>query len=259
MDTRTQMQRHTQNSVCSTNIIKDVQLAKYHPRINNDSQQNFDAAMNYIFMMLGITGANLPSRETRQVMREHMMSPNFNYSNLDLKCAFTLYVQGRLDFTENHYQNLSIFFIEKVMQSYKRYSVTLKNEELRQEPGRPTAAEYHRIMVEGCLFCFEQYKTKHVLFDFGNPTFEYLEKKNILVVTEGKRLAAHDKAKHIMKVESMNKQMAGMAKEPMRLMMEAIENNAHDLVTVKAKKVLLQEFFNDLIETETELTDLLEN
>jgi len=240
-----------------TNVVSAIHSAKNQARIKDDSPQNFDMTMTYIYQMLGITGTNLPDREKRAIIREHMMSGEFNYSNLDLKCAFTLYVKGKLDFTENHFQNLSIFFIEKVMQSYKRYSITLKQEEINRDPGRPSIEEYHRIMIDGCLYCFDEYNRSGRLYDYGNPTYEYLKTKGLINFTDDVENDAFEKAKNILKAEQLNKHMAGMAKDPLKLMMESIENNAHYLVTTKQKRVLLQMYFDNLIEFETELKEVI--
>lgn len=251
------LQRPQNLGACS--IIERVEIAKTDPRVRDEETERMNQTLMYVFALLGIRGDNLPDEGERLVLRDYFSQQNFNYSLLDIKNAYTLYVQGKLDFSESHYQTFSVIFLEKVLQSYRRYCNNLPQKPAPQltEKTQPTNEEVFKIMVQGAITCFETYIKTGQLIDLGNVNYDFLSKEEHIKFTDELKWQFYNQAKEALKAEKLSSVMAGKETTPLQKLLTEIEGNNFDVVVKKAKKIAIEEYFKGLIEMEMTLHEVL--
>jgi hypothetical protein len=218
-----------------------IRQARNLPRISTLPDKEIGLVLNVIFSLLGVP---LPDTFDRDVLIRYVKNHMMRYSAIEFDIAFTLYIQGKLDYNGEHYGKPSPLFIENVMQSYARYSfpiITRKNEP-EPEPVPLSDAEQYNSLKKHCLEVFEEYKGTGRLLDYGSVKFRFLEVQGIINLTPERKREIMEMAK---------KQTAAIAKPGIKFVVYDTDD-----LKEESRLLALKIFFSDLIETGTELKDL---
>lgn len=127
--------------------------------------------------------------------------------------------------------------------------------ELEMKEKELTPEEKEKIIHDGCLILFEQFKSGKKINDAGNVTYNYLEKKGILNFTiERKQSIKAIVIKNILNKENgkLFKSTNHKERNIIKKYIDEIEKGERkeDLI-VECKKYALNLFFKELIETDT--------
>lgn len=118
---------------------------------------------------------------------------------------------------------------------------------------QPSQEEKERIVKEGVLKMFEDYKKGGNILDSGNVSYNFLNGAGLLKPTIEKKMEYMDQAKAELRNEAINNK----GNRPLSKVLEDVLQD--ELVTSRAKRLALKEYFDGLIEFETELSDELKS
>lgn len=242
------------------NMVAQVEQAKKAPRVNACTVDQTKQTLLYVFALIGLTGSTLPDEGQKMVLIDYLHRELTGYSLQDIKNAFTLYVQKKLDYTEKHYYNFSVMLLENVMQSYKRYCVNIPSFSRPALPQKtdPTPAEIEERNKRGCINCFARYGHTGTLQDIGNATYDYVTQIGLMRLDDDKKWEYYNKAKKTVIDISTAKSMMGKLPEKLSTIMQRITNGTETSIAQEAKRLALASWFDELIEMDTELKDLIE-
>lgn len=132
--------------------------------------------------------------------------------------------------------------------------LTLKNASMQQEK-EVTEAEANEIIKNGVIEQFENYKAKGIFLG-SDVSYNYLERQGLLILTAERKKEIFEQIK--LDVLNENKRNIGIT-DTKRVIMANIENMLanNEFLKAKAKKYALKEYFDNLIEMETDLKDLI--
>lgn len=124
-----------------------------------------------------------------------------------------------------------------------------------------TVEEKKRLVHEGALKSFEEFKEKKYIYDSGNVTYNYLKSRGIINFTKERTDKMYLEAKA--ELISAKKQSRGSVKEFSiigdinRAISDLEGGKRKEEILIEAKRKALNIFFAELVETETDLTELL--
>ena len=124
----------------------------------------------------------------------------------------------------------------------------------------PTEAEKKAIIKQGAINCFEAYRTKGVLFDAGNVTYNFLKAQKLLEYPATVKEEIMAKAKEIM----LN-QETGKLTDPtyfgqhqsIKAAIEQIRQGVSVPLVSECKRLTVKRYFDNLIEMDEKLEDQL--
>lgn len=249
-----------QSKTGASNMIERVNEARKLPRIKDETRENITQVLRYVFVLLGFRGDNLPDRNESAVFMDYFLDGNLNYSLMDIKNAFVLYVKGKLDYSTSHFQHFSIMFLESVMQSYSRYRnlLPVSNSLQLETETELTETEINRLVKNGCIDAFDLFKKTGNYVDYANVTFNYLDKAGLIQYSDDERKEFYQQAKNDILSEAGKKKMlqTHLSSDLNKLIKEVI-GGCSETVISRAKKYMLWDYFNNLIDEGKELSELL--
>jgi len=240
-----------------TNLVAIVQAAAAAPRIYAAREEELKTTLVNIYAMLGMRADQVPETEEKNLLHNYIRQQLKGYSLPDIKIAFMLFIQNKLDFSEVLYGKFSILFLEKVMQAYKRWKVALPKQAPPQ-PEQPTQAEVNNIMRQGAIDCFVNYAKTGILIDFGNATYNYLDRIGQLRLTDDRKWKIHHKAIQTLKTQAMENALKAKQTKRLKDVIKQIDEPNSKPVIAQAKRIALTQYFDELIEAGLELKDLIE-
>lgn len=222
--------------------------AKELPPVCSEEIDKVIMTLQWCFAFLGIRAENLPDEAGRLVLLDYMTANIRNYSILDIKNAFTLYVQGKLDFHDGHFQNFSVLFLENVLQSYRRYVVNLpkKPAEKLPELPEPSPEEQEKRMIEGCIRLFDEYKATGEVNDYGNIYYDFLDRKKLIQLSYKAKWNTYHRAESELKNEAISMAMSYKGNDAVKSILNEIESNRGNIIVNRAKKIALAVVFDGL-------------
>jgi hypothetical protein len=259
MEKHSALQKHSG----TFNVIAMVVAAKNEMRIYEAGTEKIKEIIRYLLVMIGFPPEKYPDKTEILVLVDYMMKELRSFSLMDVKIAFTLYVQQRLDFKGSHYNKFSILFLENIMQSYNRYRVNLniKNDTPVDQP-EPDAEQIEQINREATLLKFKNYIETGTISDPGNASYNWLDKKGFIRFSIERKKAIFEEAKK----QAISEKSSQLGKEllhegnnvkQIKKEISAIRENG-DPAVIAAKKMALKEYFNDLIEIDARLDEILD-
>lgn len=131
-------------------------------------------------------------------------------------------------------------------------------EELNMPP-EPTAEEKEALVLKGVLDSFAEFKKTRFVYDTGNITYNWLDSKKIIPFTTERKKDIIKKAEANIRSEMMGKiQVALSSIERNKIKAEMDGLSDKDIrIKSEAKRVALNLFFKELVETDTELSDYI--
>jgi hypothetical protein len=107
--------------------------------------------------------------------------------------------------------------------------------------------------------CFVRYARTGHLIDFGNATYNYLDRIGQLRLTDERKWIIWQKATDLLKAEAMENALKMRAGTKLKDIIAEINKPDSQPVRAQAKRIALAQYFDELIESELELKDVLEN
>lgn len=238
------------------NYIEKVQQAAFQTKLPYMKNADIQKQLMIVMALLGFRPENFPDDNEKKIIIDYMRTQMGAYSLADIGLAFTLYIQGKLDYNEKHYGKFSVLFLENVMQSYKRYKVALPKQPIEHQLPEISKEETERLVRHGALTCFQTYFQYQKLFDFGNVTYDYLDRRGHINLTDARKRVIWDEAKKNLKSQAGIKAMSGRETTKLTDILERIETK-NEGVKSEAKRIALREYFDFLIQTEQQLKDII--
>lgn len=226
------------------------------PKIIDESLQNIAAHIKRIFMILGISGNNVPQDlEFDFLVRTYKLSFS-QFTLKEIELAFKLAINLTIEYNLNLYDKMfSVVYVSDLMKrytDYKRQSTEYQKSRVEFIPEK-SEAEIYAIMKTAALDSFTEYKK-------GNPEYvkfyiyDWLNRNEILVPTLERKKTAMIRAKEQIEAELNSKK--GLISRSRLIDLERMLLG-EGVQIARAKELNLKEFFDDMIETGTELIDLI--
>lgn len=174
-----------------------------------------------------------------------------------------------LDNTFGEWYGLSNKTYRQWVRGYLGYSVRIDANKKQSQflkhslhkPKELTDSEKEKIIIDGVFRAFEDFKKKGDCSDLGNVTYSYLDKKGLISFTKDRKWDFYREAKKKKRRELEMKMEISVNRHELESVSSILEqldlNKVNDDVLTEAKQVALCQYFSDLIETGTELKDLL--
>jgi hypothetical protein len=138
---------------------------------------------------------------------------------------------------------------EKRLKVKKTLLEAKENEKI--EPAKKTEAEIDAIMRDACLRSFDDFKKKILVVDAGNVKYNYLVKCGLINFTKERKQEIRAIVESRMRTQAIENRQKS----------ETIEKSIAKILTEsiisESRREALVVFYKDLVETETELIDLL--
>ncbi len=238
---------------------KNLQLfntARESSTIKSVDDTAIRAMLLYVMKMVGVI--NLPTETEEVVLLDYIHGSLADHTLDEFKLAFKLYCDGRLDTDREHFQKLSGLYIGRIMESYRRwrYSYVKLIVDQADQPHTPTSEDDEKIK-QGCLRAFKVYKETQYFQDFGNVYFRFLERKEILTLSNERKHEIFLRAEEIYK--ALQVQLLDSIREIVDNIRTASSSDK-DRAKVQgiAREIALKEYFDFLIENEIPIETLFE-
>lgn len=145
--------------------------------------------------------------------------------------------------------------------SVKRQETIKKRDELSiVKPVELTEEEKKKIIHEGCLLVFEEFKAKGHVVDMGNVNYNYLDSMGVFTWAKGRKFDFIRQAQEVLRAESQNSLEATkdvFERKKIREGLEEINSAQSTKVIARAKRIALNTYFKDLVEMGIELKEQL--
>lgn len=232
-------------AACNTMTIKEA------------SDKDIRSLIVYINTMVGIK--SLPSDIEDLVLLDYIKSSLANYTLDEFKLAFTLYCDGKLSENREHFQSLSTLYLGRIMESYARWRYQYFHDinrvvlDLPAPPDKQTDEK----LKEGVIRVFKKYKQNGLLLDFGNVYFRFLERIEVIVLTNKRKDEIYIQAEQIYRVREA--QDAASAMDLLDVIRDAdkVNDATKEKIRMVAREIALKEYFDMLIESDITIEDAL--
>ena len=213
--------------------------------------------------MLGVT--NIPdSNEMNMVERLIILEfPDFSVDEINL--AFRKAIAGKLNVSPEHYQQFSAKYIAGILNSYREFRIEeMKNYNKTLIPAttEPTEETKKQILINGLKSKFQRFEETGEFEDAGNASYDYLDSLGKIPFTTERKKEFMTQAKNEIRNEKAQQKMGKVDSNGLSAIkkyLEALESGGQkNDVVVKAKKIALKTLFKDLIETETNIDELID-
>lgn len=231
-----------------------VQIANTHPKLAKIDDGKIAEVLIYLYK---ITGVPIEKPQTNILIGYMKNSMSF-YSLLDLINGFTLAINRKLDIDDpNPYNSFSTLYIEKIMQSYHRYRFNVLETVKKQEALKPSdvpflsPSEKFEALQRWAVKTFKIFCEHGEFLNYGSPLYDRLKASGIINFTpEREEQLKSESAHNVTRTSRTEKsQSVGQA--------FILMNNSS--YTEAFRYHALKTFFNDLISTNTDLTELFDN
>ncbi len=154
-------------------------------------------------------------------------------------------------------------WLQKYVSSAQRQLAIKKQAEyLNPKPIELTSQEKKKIIHDGCLLMFSEFKDKKFVLDIGNATYNYLDSIGIFQWAKGRKFEFLRQAQSQLIEEHKNVKDSMKDKIKRRDIQDALEgikNTQSTEVVSRAKRIALNTYFSDLTEMGIELNEKMEN
>jgi len=216
------------------------------PRVSDEKNEDIGKCLTDIFQMLGITPDRFPDGVN---LIGYVRGNLQRYSLEDIRVAFTMYIQNRLDREIPFYGEFSMMFLEAVMQSYARYIINTKVEEEKAEDYIQMSEEERMAQArEIVITSYIRFTVGKEFIDMGTcPIYEYLKKRGVLpdfseeMMTQFRKNATET----VTAENSMGRRLSSVIKSGL----------FQDSVETSVKNQMVKAFFKMIQENQEDITD----
>lgn len=229
--------------------------------INSPKPVNFQGLIAEMNVLLGITRERYPSTAEFEYIVDYIKKRMNRFSSMDFSNAMVLYIQGQLDMAPKHHDKLSPLLLEQIMQSYARYRFVIIDDYKKKESEEVvmTDSEKDAIVQEGCLRAFNVYRSKKSIVDFGNATYDYLDRIGLinLDVSVKREIYAEAEKQYIQDAEESYGSPIAMNRAIRSGRFNLSDGGTVQNIISLAKNIALGRYFDGLIMMDMELADEL--
>ena len=233
--------------------IKDYKIAELEDELNKILQTTYFNC-----------GQVLSSEDAIPVLDSIVPDIKNYFSSLTIEEVKVAFKRGLLkDYGDYFGLNPKTFlgWLKSYMASANRAEVKTKIKMHNEE--QLTEEEKEKIVVDGVYKCWEEFKEKGVVYDFGNATYNYLDRKGIIPFTVERKWQIYREVKE--RLISQAKEKRAKVKDVLdkRNFDELIyaltseTGNEKDTLKFESRREALKIFFTDLLEMGEDLKELI--
>jgi len=134
------------NIVKSENKSLEWVARNESPILRDVSKEDFGTAIVLICKSIGIKPNNIPQGGVLTMLYSFVSSSLGSYTLKEIILAFNLYCSLKLDFQEEHFQDLNNMFISKLMRSYTRYLYTINADLSKDNDNVVSGEEVNKLL-----------------------------------------------------------------------------------------------------------------
>lgn len=191
-----------------------------------------------------------PAQSKYFISKIQSMFPQVTW--LQAETAFELVANGFINEEVN--KTLSIQSFSKIIRAYLR---SLKTEANPDDPPELTEHEILEIVARGICSEFEMYKTKGIVFNFGNATFNYLENWQMLGFTDDELAEITKRAETAYREALHSRKTAHNSQKITEAIAEFNDGNTNQAYEKCLGSEKIKAFFKSLIEMDAEFIDMM--
>ena len=228
-------------------------------KVSQCAENDLLNTLGAIYVKLGLRGANLPDRYETGMFMDYTRENLSEFTLREIELAFNFYIANKLDFKDPVFQNFTLNFFENVMQSYKRLRMTIPRPEIQQalpEQTKPTKQEQDIIARNACLKRFQEYKDHFDVWDFGGACFKYIYRQGLIQISKEEAEQIKEQAARQL-ISEAQKDLLKKRPSEIAAVVEAIQAGNDEQVKIRAMKISLMNYFDQLIEKGIELKEVL--
>lgn len=147
--------------------------------INGDVEQ-IKEALRYAMVKIGLRAQNWPSDEEKSVLISHVLKGYGGHTIAEIKLAFDMAIEGKLNVEVNCYENFSCLYFSNIMSAYREWA----KEEYKQIPEEVKEIEFKEDLSDQAMIewfkdkvrYFELYPDTHLAF-CPTQIYDWLDKK----------------------------------------------------------------------------------
>lgn len=149
------------------------------PRLINCTEDDLKNVLRYVFALIGIRAQNLPAAEEKAFLHAYIFEHYGNHSPQEIRLAFDMAVQGRLDLDPSQvvcYENFSPLYFATIMRAYRAWASQEARKIETPEPEPLTEEEKKKIDAEYLDFLINQVFANQAEVDKLPSTIKNLRK-----------------------------------------------------------------------------------
>ncbi len=97
-----------------------------NPIIKNSPLDQLEAVLRLVMLKIGLRAENLPSREEKAVLIDHIITSYGNHTVEEIRLAFEMALANKLNLSEKEivcYENFSCLYFSKIMNAYRAWAI----------------------------------------------------------------------------------------------------------------------------------------
>lgn len=106
----------------SNPINQRLELALKAPKIGDATEEDLKNCLRYVFALVGIRGQNLPVDEEKEFLHQYIRAHYGEHSADEIRMAFDLAVQGKLDVDARTFENFSVAYFASIMNAFRHWA-----------------------------------------------------------------------------------------------------------------------------------------
>lgn len=251
----------------SSTIDKLIHAGEGKPITEYDRQE-----INKLLLMLvkyvGILPQYYPDKLTKNMLISHLLG---NYGDLtvsEITLAFSMAVAGKLHVDAKPYNSFDAIYLSKVLDAFKKMKydeITNHRKKLPKKESGPTKEEIYKIMKDGILEYFSQYKEGKANHIKPSIFYEFCHEQGLMDVDESSDEFKEgvEKARQELVEERKVKARHSLSKRELQTLVIEMKRLAEgsdleNMVLNRARTNCLHEYFDKLIWNHKELSELLD-
>lgn len=181
----------------------------------------------------------------------------------DIQIAIRMSIVDKLPTDNKHYGTFSPIYVTRILNAYSQYKggIILKYQGLLRDMedeknNRLTDEDKERIVLQGTIYKFNEYKTKGDFVDYEGIAYDYLQKNGHVSLTNEQKEEIKAQAEQKLKADAQNNsQSASMRKIIAKIMNDS--RSYKRTLKVESKNIAIRNFFTQLIADKKDIKDVL--
>lgn len=243
-----------------------VSLNFKEKKIKDYESQDFAELDIFLLALCKFTGiSEVPDAEHRKLILSFLFDNFSDFSKAEINKAFNLALSFQLDVKDlSHYNKLSPLWISSILIAYRSYRgkelVKYNNLVAESKLSKTyTEKEVLDLNISTTIEKFNDYKEGGVIYDFGNVSYLFLEKINLINLSSKEKADIFDEAK-VKYVSELNSNKPVNAKtstltDVQKKIKEIRNGGLTSTIQSEARKIGLKNYFDDLINFDINLED----
>ncbi len=248
---------------------QDIIVSRQSPMIKNMGEPDIANEMLKIILKTYFDCGQNANQKTVVLEIQDLMSDLTKYFGTvcieEIKLFFKSGIDG--EFGEYFGLNNKTYrqWLRGGVSSAKRSNARKIQDMYLQEKNKPkplTESEKEKIIKDGVLKAFEEYKSKGWISDIGNVSYNWLDRNGHIKFTRERKTGIKSAARGVVseqlsnELESAKLSINKLEVKRIQFDLENLENK-EDRVKAEAKRIAINLFFKELIDIGTELTDII--